>query len=83
MTDGSSNGFFADAWRTRHLFAIGTGALYPLIALELSSGGYGNALIGSMTSAWYLGAFLGTVLGGRVIARLAVCRTEFSAATQL
>ena len=76
MTDGSSNGFFADAWSARHLFtavplfAIGTGALYPLIALELSSGGYGNALIGSMTSAWYLGAFLGTVLGGRVIARL-------------
>lgn len=76
MNSGSSNSFSAHAWRARHLFAavplfaIGTGALYPLIALELSSGGYNNTLIGSITSAWYLGAFLGTVLGGRVISRL-------------
>lgn len=70
------NTFISHAWSARHLFgavplfAIGTGALYPLIALELSSGGYSNALIGAMTSAWYLGAFLGTLLGGRVIYRL-------------
>ncbi len=75
MADGDSNSFFAHAWHARQLFgavplfAISTGALYPLIALELSSSGYGNVLIGAVTSAWYLGAFLGTVLGGRVINR--------------
>ena len=75
MADGDSNRFFAHAWHARQLFsavplfAISTGALYPLIALELSSSGYGNALIGAVTSAWYLGAFFGTVLGGRVINR--------------
>ncbi len=76
MKSGFSNEFFAHAWRARQLFAavplfaISTGALYPLIALELSSRGYGNTVIGALTSAWYLGAFLGTLLGGKVIARL-------------
>ncbi len=52
------------------LFAMSTGALYPLISLELLSSGYSNTLIGAVTSAWYLGAFLGTVLGGYFVGKL-------------
>lgn len=75
MANNDPNRFFVHAWNARQifgavpLFAISTGALYPLIALELSSRGYGITLIGAVTSAWYLGAFFGTVLGGRVIAQ--------------
>jgi len=73
MADHKMNSFLAHTWLARHLFgavplfAISTGALYPLITLELYSNDFGNALIGTVTSAWYLGAFLGTVLGGRII----------------
>ncbi len=75
MADRGQHGFLDQVWHARRLlgavpiFAVSTGALYPLIALELSSRGYGNALVGAATSAWYLGAFLGTVLGGRILAR--------------
>jgi len=88
MVDRDPSGFLAHAWRARHLFgavplfAIGTGALYPLIALELSSGGYGNALIGAVTSAWYLGAFLGSALSGPFIRRFGY-RLAFALAAAL
>ncbi|MFD1157853.1 MFS transporter [Roseovarius aestuarii] len=86
MTNRYRDAFGKHVWNARYLFgavplfAVGTGALYPLIALELFSNGYGNALIGVMTSAWYLGAFLGTVLGGRVIYRLGYHRAFVAAA---
>ena len=88
MVDRDPNSFFAHAWQARHLFgavplfAIGTGALYPLIALELSSSGHGNAFIGAVTSAWYLGAFLGSALSGPFIRRLGY-RPAFALAAAL
>ena len=88
MADRNTNGFVTDAWQARHLFsvvplfAVGTGALYPLIALELSSAGYGNALIGAMTSAWYFGAFIGTAFGGRLIYRFG-CHFAFASTAAL
>jgi len=81
MADHRSSGFLNHVWQARHLFgavplfAVSTGALYPLIALELSSIGYGNTLIGIMTSVWYLGAFLGTVFGGYIIGQFGYRRT--------
>ncbi len=88
MVDRDPNSFFAHAWHARHLFgavplfAIGTGALYPLIALELSSSGYGKAFIGAVTSAWYLGAFLGSALSGPFIRRFGY-RLAFALAAAL
>ena len=76
MADRTPPGFVGQLWQARHLytviplFAVGTGALYPLIALELSAGGHGAALIGAVTSAWYLGAFVGAALSGPVLSRL-------------
>lgn len=87
-TNGLSNEFLIHVWKARQLFtavplfAIGTGALFPLITLELSASGYGYTVIGSMTSAWYLGAFLGTIFGGSIIARVGY-RRAFTATTFL
>lgn len=88
VSDARPDRFLEQAWRARRLFAavplfaFGTGALYPLIALELSASGASTALIGAVTSAWYLGTFLGAALSGPWISRLGY-RVSFAAAAIL
>ncbi len=80
--------FLFQVWQARRLFsvvpffAIGTGALYPLIALELSAGGADKTLIGAVTSAWYLGTFLGAAFSGPLIRRFGY-RKSFAAVAML
>ncbi|WP_282608748.1 MFS transporter [Pelagibius sp. Alg239-R121] len=86
MLERHHGGFVVQAWQARRLFAViplfafSTGALYPLIALELSSSGLSKAFIGAVTSAWYLGTFLGSALGGPIMRRFGYRRSFLCAA---
>lgn len=63
-------------WRSTPLFSaipfvgLATGALFPLIALDLDRFGYDKSFIGGTTSLYYLGTFLGAILYGRLVARI-------------
>lgn len=49
---------------------LATGALFPLIALDLDRFGYDKSFIGATTSLYYVGTFLGAILYGRLVARI-------------
>lgn len=48
------------------MFGLATGALFPLVALELEAFGESAGFIGSVTTAYYLGAFLAAATFGLV-----------------
>lgn len=52
------------------LFAVATGALFPLVALELDRLGYGEAFVGTVTSLYYGGSVTGALTYGLVVNRL-------------
>ncbi len=62
--------------RARHLlaavplFGLATGALFPLVALNLAAMEVSSSFIGSVTSLYYAGSFLGAVSFGFVVRRL-------------
>ena len=51
-------------------FGISTGALFPLIALELDRLGFGEAFVGLATSLYYAGSVTGALTYGWVLGRL-------------
>ena len=63
-------------------FGVSTGALYPLIALDLEARGIDAAFIGLVTSAYYAGSFAGSALFGGVIRRVGF-RDAFAATAAL
>ncbi|MEO0408091.1 MAG: MFS transporter [Cyanobacteria bacterium P01_A01_bin.135] len=52
------------------LFALATGALFPLVALKLDNLGFGEAFIGSVTSLYYAGSVIGALTYGLVVNRI-------------
>ena len=52
------------------LFGLATGALFPLVALNLVTMEVSSGFIGSVTSLYYAGSFLGAVSFGPVVRRL-------------
>ena len=52
-------------------FGFSTGALFPLVALELDRLGFGEAFIGSVTSLYYAGSVTGALTYGRILNRVA------------
>ena len=52
------------------LFALSTGALFPLFALNLDRLGYGDTFVGTATSLYYAGSLAGTLTYGAVVHRL-------------
>ena len=52
------------------LFALSTGALFPLVALDLNRLGFGDTFVGSVTSLYYAGALVGTLTYGLVVKRI-------------
>lgn len=51
-------------------FGISTGALFPLVALELDRLGFGEGFVGLATSLYYAGSVIGALTFGWVLARL-------------
>ncbi len=51
-------------------FGVSTGALFPLVALELNRLGFGEALVGSVTSLYYAGSITGALTYGWVLNRV-------------
>lgn len=51
-------------------FGISTGALFPLVALELNRLDFGEAFVGSVTSLYYAGSMLGALTYGWVLSRI-------------
>lgn len=51
-------------------FGISTGALFPLVALELGHLGFGETLVGAVTSLYYAGSVTGALTYGWVLNRL-------------
>ncbi len=51
-------------------FGISTGALFPLVALELNRLSFGEAFVGSVTSLYYTGSVMGALTYGWVLNRV-------------
>ena len=51
-------------------FGVSTGALFPLVALELNRLGFGEAFVGSVTSLYYAGSVTGALTYGWVLNRV-------------
>ncbi len=51
-------------------FGFSTGALFPLVALELDSLGFGEAFVGSVTSVYYAGSVTGSLTYGWILTRV-------------
>lgn len=51
-------------------FGVSTGALFPLVALELDRLNFGEAFVGSVTSLYYAGSMIGALTYGRVLNRV-------------
>ena len=51
-------------------FGFSTGALFPLVALELDRLGFGAAFIGSVTSLYYAGSVTGALTYGWIVNRV-------------
>ncbi|KLN61589.1 hypothetical protein WH96_04365 [Kiloniella spongiae] len=51
-------------------FGISTGALFPLVALELDRLNFGEAFVGSVTSLYYAGSMTGALTYGWVLRRI-------------
>lgn len=51
-------------------FGISTGALFPLVALELNRLDFGETFVGSVTSLYYAGSLLGALTYGWVLRRV-------------
>jgi MFS family permease len=51
-------------------FGVSTGALFPLVALELNRLGFGEAFVGSVTSLYYAGSMMGALTYGWVLNRV-------------
>lgn len=50
-------------------FGISTGALFPLVALELNRLNFGETFVGSVTSLYYAGSMIGALTYGWVLRR--------------
>ena len=51
-------------------FGVSTGALFPLVALELNRLGFGEAFVGSVTSLYYAGSMTGALTYGWILNRV-------------
>ncbi len=51
-------------------FGVSTGALFPLVALELNRLGFGEAFVGSVTSLYYAGSMMGALTYGWFLNRV-------------
>lgn len=51
-------------------FGVSTGALFPLVALELNRLDFGETFVGSVTSLYYAGAMIGALTYGWVLRRI-------------
>lgn len=51
-------------------FGVSTGALFPLVALELDRLDFGEAFVGSVTSLYYAGSMTGALTYGWVLRRI-------------
>ncbi|MBX2853392.1 MAG: MFS transporter [Rhodobacteraceae bacterium] len=52
------------------MFGLATGALFPLVALELEALGESPGFIGGVTAAYYLGSFLAAACFGSILKRI-------------
>ena len=52
------------------LFALATGALFPLVALKLDRLGFGETFVGFVTSLYYAGSVTGALTYGLVVKRI-------------
>lgn len=72
MTRSSGNGVRSalPVLAAMPLVGLATGALFPLVALDLARLGMSETLVGAVTSLHYAGALLGAITYGPVIVRL-------------
>lgn len=65
-----------NVWRAKWLlaavpfFGISTGALFPIIAMQLDDAGFKGAFIGLITTLYYAGSFCGTIGCGAIVRRI-------------
>ncbi len=76
----SSNMFCRVGWLlvAAPFFGFSTGALFPLVALELDHRGFGEAFIGSVTSFYYAGSVTGALTYGWIVNRVGYKAAFFS-----
>ncbi len=63
-------------------FGFSTGALFPLVALELNRLGFGEAFVGSVTSLYYAGSVTGALTYGWILNRVGYKGAGFQAESQ-